>query len=142
VGIFGLPTPASSVDIAAIAAQMRPAVEMWFSAHVRIYDPTAGEAGIPLLVLDSLAGGALVQPIRSPTRIEQGGQATAILGIRFQIKEAATFIEGQRPRSGLIVRVVDGGQSPELQELPFSLTEAVDSSLRWDRIMDAVLLAS
>lgn len=122
------------------------------SAHVCIYDPArletppydsvadTGGVAVPKLVLDSGPGGALVQPIRSATRVVVGNQPNAILGIRFQIKASAPIEDGTTLRAGLILRVVDGGESSDLAPLTYSLTETVDSSLRWDRIIEAVVL--
>jgi hypothetical protein len=129
---------------------MRPALEQWMTARVQIfdpdrenatdYDPTAdtGDKSTPLLVLDSGANGAIVQPIRSPTRILEGQQPTAILGVRFQIKRAP--VVSVPIRAGMTLKVLDGGNDAALVGPLFSLVEGVDSSLAWDRIYDAVLV--
>ncbi len=152
MGVWALGPAANRVDIPGIAAAMRPALEQWMTAHVRIYDPkrataadydpTADTGGTAtrVLVFDSGANGAIVQAIRSPTRIDVGGQANGILGVRFQIKREVAAEAGQKLRGGLIIEVVDGGNDAELEALTFSLTDIVDGSLAWDRIYDAVVL--
>lgn len=124
-----------TVDPAAIAEQMRPALEAWMTAHVKVFDPNRN--GSPLLVLDSGANGALVQPLRTPSSNEVGGQPVGIQGIRFQIKRSATVQSGQHLRGGLVVKVIDGGNSPELEPLTYTLLEVADSSIGWDYIFEA-----
>lgn len=152
MGVWANGPDPTKVDVAGIAEAMRPTLYAWFTAHVRIYDPRRSQVSgynpvtdqsaterARTLVLDSGAAGALIQPIRQPTRVEAGGQATGILGIRFQIKRVAPEVD-QLLRGGLIVEVVDGGEDVELTHYGFALTETIDSSLAWGRIYDATMM--
>lgn len=138
------------VDVEGIAEVMRPVLYGWFSAHIQLIDPNrlaataysatadTGGTATPQLVLDSGVNGALIQPVRSASRLDAGGQPNALLGIRFQLKAEPSASETLR--AGLRVKVLDGGNSPDLVNYFFSLSEAIDSSLRWGRIFDAVVL--
>jgi len=147
------PSP-KTIDVAGIAEAMRPALEMWMTGHVQILDLRRGSAGTanaftdtraavePLIVLDSGANGALIQPMRSATtRGEVGGQPSGLLGVRFQVKQSATITPGERLRGGLAVRVLDGGNAPALVGPLYSLPETLDSSLAWDYIFEAVVVS-
>lgn len=155
MGVFvGGPSP-TSLDFAGVAAAMRPTLYEAFTAHVQVWDPnrddlpvignrydpfgdTGGKAEATL-VFDSNANGALVQPIRSPGRIDVGDQPNALLGVRFQVKRIPTETDTVL-RGGLLLRVLDGGESPDLVGRAFALQEAVDSSIAWGRIWDAVVV--
>lgn len=110
------------------------------SGRIEIIDFHRGEDREPEVVLDSGENGALIQPLRAPSSIDMGGQPTNLLGVRFQLKRAPEVSEGQVLRGGLAVRVLDGGNAPDLTRWAFSLTEALDSSLAWDRIYEAVVV--
>lgn len=152
MGVWGRGPNPNRVDVAGIAAAMRPALYLWFNAHVQIFrpvrdnqadfDPFADDSATvddSVLVLDSGVNGALVQPLRTPNRVDVGDQANSLLGVRFQI---AREVEPTEPlRGGLLVRVLDGGQDPTLTGYTFSLLETVDSSLAWGRIYEAVVVA-
>jgi hypothetical protein len=155
MGIWRVGPRPDIVDIAGIATVMRPVVEAWFGARLKIWDVKRGSAASDdydpeedtsptpnpgVLVLDTGANGALVQTIRLPTRISQGSQPNAILSIRFQLKREVAPESGQVLRAGLQVQVVDGGNDSGLVGHTFSLVETIDSSLAWDRIWDAVLV--
>lgn len=152
MGVWSSGPDPTKVDIPGIAAEMRPVLYEWFSGRIQIIDPKREGMGDydpyadsrdgvtpPGLVLDSGVDGALIQPIRSPTRIDVGAQPNAVLGVRFQLKREPGAIGDLR--GGLLVKVLDGGESSDLARYRFSLTEAVDSSLAWGRIYDAVLIA-
>lgn len=152
MGVFAKGPSVNSVDLPGIAAAMRPTLEMWMSAHVRIYDPSretttpynpvtdTGGTRSEVLVYDSGENGAIVQPIRSPSRVDVAGQPGTIQGVRFQLKRIAPEA-GEKLRGGLIVRVVSGGNDPQLEALQFSLGDAFSSSLAWDHIFEASVLA-
>jgi len=152
MGVFAFGPSVTSIDIEGMAEGMRPSLEMWMNAHIKIidpqrqtstkYDPTADTGGTAaeILVLDSGANGAIIQPIRSPSRIDVGGQANGLLGIRFQFKRNATSMQVGTMRGGLLVQVVDGGNAPIPSTWRFGLAEAIDSSLMWDHIYDATLI--
>jgi len=139
------------VDVAAIAEEMKPALEQWFSGQVKIWDDDlltatpydsltdTGGQSTPTLVLDSGANGALVQPIRSPNKADFGGQAGSIMGVRFQVKRAASA--SAVLRAGLRVEVVSGGNDAALTSYTYQLLDSLDGSLAWDRILEATVSA-
>lgn len=140
------------VDIPGIAKAMRPALEAWMTGHIQIVDmkrslttqanAETNELGTsaPTVVLDSGENGALIQPMRAPSRVEVGAQASGILGVRFQVKSSATITPGTKLRGGLAVRVLDGGNASLLEGKLYSLSEVEDSSLMWDYIFEAVVV--
>lgn len=150
MGVWARGPRPDRLDLPGIAAGMRPVLEEWFTAHIKIFDPkrleaapynpvgdTGGKA-TQALVLDTGAGGALIQPIRSPSRVDVGGQGNGVLGIRFQV---ATSPAPSVPiRGGLLIQVVDGGNAIIPATWRFALAEGIDSSLMWDRIFDATLV--
>jgi hypothetical protein len=150
VGIWVNGPSPLEVDIPGIAEAMRPALYEWFSGHVQIidlnrraataFDPVADTGGVaaPQIVLDSGVGGALIQPIRQPTRIDYGAQPNGLLGIRFQLKIES--VPSEKLRGGLAVKVVDGGNESDLTLYTFALGEAINSSLAWGRIFEATVI--
>lgn len=140
------------VDLPAMAAIMRPVLEQWMSAQVRIYDVNREQAPSshynPLtdaggtvprtLIYDSGENGAIVQPVRSPTRIEAGIQPNAIIGIKFQLKREPD--PTVTLRGGMTAQVVAAGEATGLTSLTFSLLEGMDASITWHRIIDAAVL--
>lgn len=131
------------VDIPGIAEAMRPALYAWMSAQIKIYDPKRYAASPEAaLVLDSGANGAIIQPLRAPSMVDFGSQSTAIVALRFQVREDAPIEAGQTLRGGLVVKVIDGGNAAGLERYTFALPEAMDSSLMWGRIFEANVVAT
>lgn len=143
------------VDLAGIAAVMRPALETFFSCRLALYDPNRNARGAynpttdaragadpSVLVFDTGANGALIQPMRAAVDMAIGSQPNDINAIRFQLVKVG--VEGSSPtqvlRAGLTVKVLDGGNAPELEALTFSLTEAIDNSLTWDHLFHATVI--
>ena len=140
------------VDLPAIAATMREALEKWMTARVQIFDPNrdaapttaydpladSGGFAAATMIYDSGVNGAIVQTIRSPTRIEAGIQPNAILGVRLQLKR--TPLPTAPIRGGMLVKVVEAGEALGLTHLTFSVLEGLDSSITWDRIIDTAVL--
>jgi hypothetical protein len=137
-------------DHRGIAEEMRKSLYLMFNAHVVIYDPhldapkekydykkDSGGVGQPEIVFDSGAAGALIHTLSSTDMPEVGGQTSGSTGIRLQVKEKVP-----RPvlRSGLIVKVVDGGQNSALTKYLYRLTEALDQSDGWHGIWTAELV--
>lgn len=132
-------------NIPAIAEAMRPALYAWFTGHIQLidpksetitpYDPVTDTGGTRTgsVVFDSQAGGALIQPIRAAGASNFGDQSVGIQGIRFQTTLDVSFVA----KSGLIVKVIDGGEDPTLQAFQYALLNGVDSSLAWGRIYEA-----
>lgn len=140
----------NAVDVQAIAAEMRPALEQWFSGHIQIIDPNTrggepydaktdtGGVADPDVVLDSGPGGALIQALSGARTGDQGDQQIGIQGVRFQVK-ASAMPAGVQLHSGLQVIVVDGGNDPQLTMLTYSLKRAINSSIMWNEIFEAVV---
>ena len=152
MGVWARGPSATSIDIPGIAEAMRPTLEAWMTGQLRFYNPqrsTAGEfdpvtntggTATAEMIWDTGVNSAIIQPIRSPSRVDVGGQATGLLGIRFQVKHDSANMPTEELRSGVLIEVVNGGNAIIPNTWRFGLGEAIDSSLMWDRIFDAVLI--
>lgn len=151
MGVFANGPSPTTIDLPGIAAAMRPALEMWMTARLIFTDPARRERGQinpftneraagpePTVILDTGNNGAIIQPIRSPAKSDVGGQPNGILGIRFQVKLDPAPTEPLR--GGLVVQVADGGNALIPATWRFSIEEGIDSSLMWDRIINATLI--
>lgn len=134
----------------ALAQIMRPAVEAWFDGHVQVLDPktttttpydartdTGGES-IPMVVWDSGPQGALVQPLRAQTIGDFGGQQVGLLAVRIQ----AAIPDSVELRSGLHIKVLDGGSDAEVTRHLYALGTGIDSSMRWVTRLTATVVAT
>jgi len=150
MGVWANGPSSVGIDLPGIAEAMRPTLEEWFTTRLGFYDlnreeaaafdPFADTGGTAAsqLVLDTGANGALLQPLRAPARADVGAQPNGVLSIRFQVKQSVAPTVPLR--GGLVVRVLEGGNTTIPDTWLFSLSEAIDSSLMWDRIMDATLI--
>lgn len=128
------------VDMAAIAEHMRPAVAAWLNAHVQILRPAEDDEGTMTVLYDSGPGGALIQPIRSAAPITVGTQATNIQSIRIQAVRPADGLSGDT--SGLRVRVLDGGENRDLEQLVYASKGQPGTSHQWGLILEATVVTS
>ncbi|ACY35913.1 hypothetical protein CMP1-17 [Clavibacter phage CMP1] len=137
-------------NVSLIAAEMRPALYAWFTAHIQVldpslktvtdYDPITDEGGsfaVPRVLYDSGANGARVRALDSTQMPEVGGQTANLSLIELQVKDAYP-----RPvlRSGLIIKIINGGENSALTKFLYQLTEAIDSSESWGGIWHAKLV--
>lgn len=153
MGVFG---GGAGVDVAAIAETMRPILAQWFNGRFQIirpadqerlrYDPVTDTYADPLggaiptaeVLYDSGEHGALFQPIRSAAPITVATQGTTIQSVRIQAsRDAAAHVQ-----SGLLVRILDGGQDASLEPLVYSLKGQPGTSLAWGAILEATVVAS
>ena len=126
------------VNPALIAEAMRPAVELWMKGRAVFFDPEAGQTtSAPLF--DTDVDGCLLVPLRGATAIEFGGQSTYLQGVQIQIKRAV-WADSIQP--GVRIKITDGGNASELERYFFTVNEAVDGTLAWDRIITASLVTS
>lgn len=148
------------LDSRALAVEMRGAVEAWFDGHIQIIDPAIprrargvydpvtdawsgdaiplSDAPDPSILWDSGERGALVQPIRSQTVGDFGAQAIGLVGVRLQ----AAIPDEVDLRSGLQIRVLDGGADTEVTRHLYVLGSGIDSSLRWVTRLMAMVTTS
>lgn len=136
MGVWASGPSPFGVDVAGIAEAMRPAVEAFMTARIQVIDPKRASGGVPTILLDSGPNGALVQPLRSPSTVTVGGQPNTIYGIRFQMKRTPQS-ESVNLRSGLLIKVLDGGNAPESTGRIYAMNEGVETSLAWDHIFEA-----
>ena len=126
----------SKINFAAISAEMSGIVARWFNGRIQIVDPNLDD-----LVFDAWTntstgtetvlwtGDARIQPISYNTGDVGAGRAVlATRRVRFQVPldETRDFV-----RSGLVVRVTDGGQFPDLVDVRFNISSAINSSYAW-----------
>jgi hypothetical protein len=126
----------SKIDFAAISNEMAGTVSRWFNSTIEIFDPnlkdihydewTNTSVGYEILLW---SGDARVQPIDYGRGDSNAGRSVlANRRVRFQVPldQTRDFI-----RAGLGVRVIDGGQFPDLEKLQFTVSEAINSSYAW-----------
>lgn len=123
------------IDFAKISAEMGEVANQWMNGSIEIIDPnlenlvwdewTNTSTG-SVIVLWS--GNARIQPINQATDPDGGKSTLANRKVRFQVPldETRDFV-----RAGLSVRVTDGGQFPDLQNLQFNVSSAINSSYAW-----------
>lgn len=126
----------SKIDFAAISAEMGDIAARWFNGTIQIIDPnlenlvwdewTNTSTGSEIILW---TGEARIQPISYETGNPDAGKAVlATRRVRFQVPldETREFV-----RSGLIVKVTDGGLFSDLQNLQFNVSSALNSSYAW-----------
>lgn len=126
----------SKIDFEAIGSEMSDIVSRWFNGTIQIVDPnlenlvwdewTNTSTGSEIVLW---TGEARIQPVSYETGSPDGGKAVlATRRVRFQVPldETRAFV-----RSGLIVRVTDGGRFSDLQNLQFNVSSALNSSYAW-----------
>lgn len=126
---------ASKIDFAAIGSEMSGIVSRWFNGAIQIVDPN-----LDSITFDAWnntttgtetvlwSGEARIQPINDTRDPEGGRSVLSSQRVRFQVPldETRDFV-----RSGLVVRVTNGGQFPDLVNLQFNISSAVNSSYAW-----------
>jgi hypothetical protein len=126
----------SPINFAKISDEMSWVAERWMNAEIEIIDPnlkdldwdewtntSKGES----IVLWS--GKARVQQVAYETGTPENGRAVlANRRVSFQVPrdEVRPFI-----RSGLTIRVTDGGEFPGLENIDFMVISSINSSYAW-----------
>lgn len=125
----------SKIDFAAISAEMGGIAARWFNGTIQIVDPnldnltfdpwTNATTGTETLLW---SGDARIQPINEARDPDAGKSMLSSRRVRFQVPldETRDFVH-----AGLVVRVTDGGQFPDLEKLQFNISSAVNSSYAW-----------
>lgn len=125
----------SKIDFAAISTEMQGIVSRWFNGTIQIVDPnlenlvwdewTNTGTGAEILLW---TGEARIQPINQSTDPDAGKSILANRRVRFQVPldQTRAFV-----RSGLVVRVTNGGQFGDLENLQFNISSAINSSYAW-----------
>jgi len=125
----------SKIDFAAISTEMGSIASRWFNGSIQIVDPnldsltfdpwTNATTGTETLLW---SGDARIQPINEARDPDAGKSMLSSRRVRFQVPldETRDFVH-----AGLVVRVTDGGQFPDLEKLQFNISSAVNSSYAW-----------
>jgi hypothetical protein len=126
----------SKIDFAAISSEMAGIVSRWFNGTIQIVDPnldnitfdawTNATSGTETVLW---TGEARIQPISYNTGDPDAGRSVlATRRVRFQVPldDTRAFV-----RSGLVVRVTDGGQFADLLDIDFTISSAINSSYAW-----------
>ena len=125
----------SKIDFAAISAEMGGIAERWFNGTIQIVDPNLDDLTFDPWTNSSTGtetvlwtGDARIQPINTTRDLESGMSILANRRVRFQVPldPARSFV-----RAGLVINVTDGGQFPDLENLRFNISSAVNSSYAW-----------
>lgn len=135
----------------AIQAEMIVPLQGMFTAHIQVidrgmdmpgtYDPVADTTigkSAETIIFDSGPNGAFCQSIRLPTLVSFGDQAVSTQGLQFQCLLDPSLIT----QSGLIIKVLDGGNDPTLVNWEYVLLDPIDSSVAWGRVYEARALVS
>ena len=125
----------SKIDFAAISAEMGSIAERWFNGTIQIVDPNLDDLTFDPWTNSSTGtetvlwtGDARIQPINITRDLESGMSILANRRVRFQVPLDPTrsFV-----RAGLVINVTDGGQFPDLENLRFNISSAINSSYAW-----------
>lgn len=124
------------IDFAKISAEMGATAQRWMNGAIEIVDPNLDDLVFDPWTNESSGsesvlwtGSARIQPVAYETRDPDGGKSMlASRRVRFQVPldETRTFV-----RSGLVVRVTDGGLFPDLTNMQFNISSAINSSYAW-----------
>lgn len=128
--------PASgAINFEGISDAMGAVAANWFNGTIQIVDPNLENLTFDPWTNTSTGtetvlwtGSARIQPITLPTESSAGKSVLSSRRVRFQVPldPARSFV-----RAGLVVRVTDGGQFPDLADLQFNISSAVNSSYAW-----------
>lgn len=147
MGLYGPGFDAQRVDVAAIAEELRPALEEWFTAHIRVEDPQTllqteydpvtdtGGASTPKVLFEA---DALVQALNTGTVGDYAAQAAAFVVMRVQV----AVPPGVDLRSGLHIVVMDGGNDESLEQNRIMLDRFETSSIAWHSILTGRVVQS
>ena len=125
----------SKIDFEAIGSEMSEIVARWFNGTIQIVDPNLDELTFDAWTNTSTGaetvlwtGEARIQPVNEARDPEAGRSVLGTRRVRFQVPldETRDFVH-----AGLVVRVTDGGQFPDLENLQFNISSAVNSSYAW-----------
>jgi hypothetical protein len=128
-------SPTSKIDFSAISVEMGVIAARWFNGEIQIVDPNLDDLTFDPWTNTSTGtetvlwtGEARIQPINLATDPDGGKSVLATRKVRFQVPldPARSFVH-----AGLVVRVTDGGQFPDLVNLQFNISSAVNSSYAW-----------
>ncbi len=125
----------SKIDFEAIGSEMSSIVARWFNGAIQIVDPNLDDLTFDPWTNTSTGtetvlwtGEARIQPVNEMRDPNGGRSILASQRVRFQVPldETRDFV-----RSGLAIRVTEGGQFPDLVNLQFNVLSAVNSSYAW-----------
>lgn len=125
----------SKIDFEAIGSEMSDIVSRWFNGTIQIVDPNLDDLTFDPWTNTSTGtetvlwtGDARIQPVNEMRDPNGGRSILASQRVRFQVPldQTRDFV-----RSGLAIRVTEGGQFPDLVNLQFNVLSAVNSSYAW-----------
>ena len=124
------------IDFSKISAEMGATAERWMNGAIEIVDPNLESLVFDPWTNDSSgtevvlwSGSARIQQVANDTRDPDGGRSVlSNRRVRFQVPldDTRAFV-----RAGLVVRVTDGGLFPDLENMEFSISSAINSSYAW-----------
>jgi len=124
------------IDFAKISAEMGQTAGRWMNGTIEVVDPNSEDIHFDPWTNISTgcetvlwSGDARIQPINYGRGDSNAGKSVlANRRVRFQVPvdETRPFI-----RAGLVVRVINGGEFPDLENLQFTVSEAINSSYAW-----------
>lgn len=124
------------IDFAKISAEMGVTAQRWMNGAIEIVDPNLDDLVFDPWTNESSGsesvlwtGSARIQQVASETRDPDSGKSVvANRRVRFQVPldETRAFV-----RAGLVIRVTDGGLFPDLANMQFNVSSAINSSYAW-----------
>ena len=137
MGVFN----SGAINFASISDEMRSTMLPWMNGMVQIIDPNVENSEWDPFTNEYTGGNttvlwqgpARIQHLKSETMPDVGFSQVSIRGIRLQVPMDTElgFV-----RKGLQVIVIDGGSDPELEQLQFVVSSAINSSYAWGRTIE------
>lgn len=137
-----------TIDHPGLQAEMREVIKPWYTAQVQIldpkfiddsYDPEADlttDVNPESIMWDSGPNGALVQPLLPRIDRRAGEEAQIISTIQVQ----TSLPRDVSLRAGLRLKVIDGGNFPQLEEGVWAIQEGLAGSLAWGALITCTAL--
>lgn len=128
--------PASgAINFEGISDAMGAVAANWFNGTIQIVDPNLDDLTFDPWTNTSTGsetvlwtGSARIQPFNLATDTDSGKAVLGNRRVRFQVPldETRPFV-----RKGLMVRVTNGGEFSDLENLQFTISSAINSSYAW-----------
>jgi len=126
-----------NINFEGIASAMRETVAFWYNATVEIVDPNT-ENLVWNITTNSYTGDVATSVWSGTARIQPLKRSSSPNGDVYDPSMRSFIIQvpydntGDYIRSGMSVRVTDGGENVFLEELELSIDSAVNSSYGWN----------
>lgn len=127
----------NAINFASIAAEMRKTVASWYNAEIEIVDPNTANITWDIAT-NSYTGDAATlvwsgkARIQPTVRISSSNNEIYDPAVRYLTVQIPYDNSNEYIRSGMSIRITDGGENSFLQELQLSIDSAINSSYGWN----------